>query len=167
MTTSYVTCGVPRGAFFSSEDADSEGQEGKYYIWTREQILDALGQSDARLFASHYDVTDYGNWMHPGDAHVPRGPKNVLQVVRSAEVLARLDGVDLTEIESKLARARATLLEVRELRVRPALDDKVLTGWNGLMIAALSRAAAALRVPRYGGRREASGQIRAERGALG
>ena len=140
----------PEGAFFSSEDADSEGQEGKYYIWTREQILDALGQSDARLFASHYDVTDYGNWMHPGDAHVPSGPKNVLQVVRSAEVLARLDGVDLTEIESRLASARATLREVRELRVRPALDDKVLTGWNGLMIAALARAAAALRVPRYG-----------------
>ena len=138
------------GAFFSSEDADSEGQEGKYYIWTREQIVEALGESDARLFASHYDVTDYGNWMHPGDAHVPRGPKNVLQVVRSAEVLARLDGVDLAEIESRLARARATLLEVREMRVRPALDDKVLTGWNGLMIAALARAAAALRVPRYG-----------------
>ena len=140
----------PEGAFFSSEDADSEGQEGKYYIWTREQILDALGQSDERLFASHYDVTDYGNWMHPGDAHVPSGPKNVLQVVRSAEVLARLDGVDLTEIESRLASARATLRKVRELRVRPALDDKVLTGWNGLMIAALARAAAALRVPRYG-----------------
>ncbi len=140
----------PGGAFYSSEDADSEGQEGKYYIWTRDQILDVLGASDAKLFASHYDVTDYGNWMHPGDAHVPHGPKNVLQVVRSAEVLARLDGVSLDEIESTLARSRASLLEVRGKRVRPALDDKVLTGWNGLMIAALARAAAALRVPRYG-----------------
>ena len=140
----------PDGAFYSSEDADSEGQEGKYYIWTRDEIVEALGESDAKLFASHYDVTDYGNWMHPGDAHVPHGPKNVLQVVRSAEVLARLDGGSLDEIEARLARSRATLLEVRASRVRPALDDKVLTGWNGLMISALARAAAVLRVPRYG-----------------
>ena len=140
----------PEGAFYSSEDADSEGQEGKFYIWTREEIVDALGPADARLFASHYDISDHGNWTHPGDAHVPSGPKNVLQVVRSAEVLAKLDSVSPADVGLSLARSRERLFRLREQRVRPGLDDKVLTGWNGLMVAALSRAAAVLDEPRYG-----------------
>lgn len=140
----------PDGAFYSSEDADSEGKEGKFYIWTREQINDALGESDGRLFASHYDVSDHGNWTHPGDAHVPSGPKNVLQVVRSAEVLAKLDSVPVADVEASLARSRERLFRLREQRIRPGLDDKVLTGWNGLMIGALARAAAVLDEPRYG-----------------
>ncbi len=142
--------GSADGAFYSSEDADSEGKEGKFYIWTREEVVQALGESDARLFASHYDVTEYGNWLHPGDAHVPRGPKNVLQVVRAADVLARLDGTSPDLVEGSLARSRARLLELRNARPRPALDDKVLTGWNGLMISALARAAPVLAEPRYG-----------------
>ena len=140
----------PEGAFYSSEDADSEGQEGKFYIWTREQVGAALGAADARLFASHYDVSDHGNWTHPGDAHVPSGPKNVLQVVRSAKVLANLDSVPVADVEASLARSRERLFKLREQRVRPGLDDKVLTGWNGLMITALARAAAVLDQPRYG-----------------
>ena len=140
----------PNGAFYSSEDADSEGMEGRYYIWTREEIDEVLSASDARLFASHYDVSEHGNWMHPGDAHVPSGPKNVLQVVRAADVLAKLDGVALEEVEASLASSRARLLSRRGRRVRPALDDKVLTGWNGLMITAFARAAAVLGEERYG-----------------
>ena len=140
----------PEGAFYSSEDADSEGKEGKFYVWTRDEIDRALGEPDAKLFASHYDVTDYGNWMHPGDAHVPHGPKNVLQVVRSSDVLARLEGTSREEIEARLAKCRARLLTTRARRVRPALDDKVLTGWNGLMVAALAKAAAVLGDSRYG-----------------
>ncbi len=140
----------PEGAFYSSEDADSEGQEGKFYIWTRDQIGSVLPEADARLFASHYDVSEHGNWMHPGDAHVPGGPKNVLQVVRSAEVLARLDSVPVADVEASLARSRQSLFTLREQRVRPGLDDKVLTGWNGLMITALARVAAVLDRPRYG-----------------
>ena len=140
----------PEGAFFSSEDADSEGKEGKFYVWTLDEVNGALGERDARLFASHYDVSDFGNWMHPGDAHVPAGPKNVLQVVRAADVLARLDGVEQATVEQSLARSRSVLLERRGLRVRPALDDKVLTGWNGLMIAALAKAAAVLQEPEFG-----------------
>ena len=139
----------PDGGFYSSEDADSEGKEGKYYVWTKEQVSEALGAEDARLFSSHYDVSDYGNWMHPGDAHVPSGPKNVLRVVRSAEVLAKLAGSPLEEVDASLARSRKTLYELRCQRARPALDDKILTGWNGLMVAALARAAAALGEPRY------------------
>ena len=138
------------GAFYSSEDADSEGKEGKFYVWTRDEVVDALGEKDARLFASHYDISDYGNWMHPGDDHVPAGPKNVLQVVRPADVLARLDGIDVEEVEGSLARSRSHLFELRGRRIRPALDDKVLTGWNGLMIAALARASSVLDVPTYG-----------------
>ena len=140
----------PEGAFYSSEDADSDGQEGKFYIWTRDQIDSALAEADARIFAAHYDVSEHGNWMHPGDAHVPSGPKNVLQVVRSAAVLARLDSVPAADVEASLARSRQLLLKLREQRVRPGLDDKVLTGWNGLMITALARVAAVLDQPRYG-----------------
>ena len=140
----------PEGGFFSSEDADSEGKEGKYYVWTKDEVVEALDADDARLFCSHYDVSDHGNWMHPGDAHVPSGPKNVLRVVRAADVLARLDGVSLEGVEASLARSRDRLYRLRCQRVRPALDDKILTGWNGLMIAALARAAAVFDEPRYG-----------------
>ena len=140
----------PDGAFYSSEDADSEGQEGKYYIWSREEVFQALGAADARLFASHYDVSEHGNWLHPGDKHVPTGPKNVLHVVRPAEVIARLDGTSVTDVEASLARSRERLLDLRGRRTRPALDDKVLTGWNGLMITALAQAAAVLDEPSYG-----------------
>ncbi len=140
----------PEGAFYSSEDADSEGKEGQFYIWTREQVDAALPAADARLFASHYDVSEHGNWTHPGDAHVPGGPKNVLQVVRPAALLAKLDAVPVAEVEERLARSREKLFKLRERRVRPGLDDKVLTGWNGLMVAALARAAAVLGESRYG-----------------
>ncbi len=145
----------PEGGFYSSEDADSEGKEGKYYVWTKGEVVEALDAEDARLFCSHYDVSDHGNWMHPGDAHVPSGPKNVLRVVRAADVLAKLDGVPLEEVEASLARSRDRLYRLRCQRVRPALDDKILTGWNGLMIAALARAAAVFDEPRY---REAAEQ---------
>ena len=140
----------PDGAYYSSEDADSEGQEGKFYIWTRREVEEALGAAAARVFCSHYDVSEHGNWLHPGDAHVPSGPKNVLQVVRSAEVLARLDGTTTEAMEESLARSRSRLFEIRERRTRPGLDSKVLTGWNGLMIAALARTAAVLGKPAYG-----------------
>ena len=140
----------PEGAFHSSEDADSEGKEGRFYVWTRDEVTEALGEKDARLFSSHYDVSEHGNWMHPGDAHVPSGPKNVLQVVRPADVIARLDGVAPAEVEASLARSRSVLFARRSRRVRPALDDKVLTGWNGLMISALAKAAAVLGERAYG-----------------
>ncbi len=140
----------PQGAFYSSEDADSEGKEGKFYIWTKEQVERVLGSSSARLVCSHYGVTGDGNWMHPGDAHVPFGPKNVLHVARSAEVLAKLGGDGRDEIAARLDEARRQLRKVRGARPRPALDDKILTGWNGLMIKSLAKAAAVLREPAYG-----------------
>ena len=137
------------GGFFSSEDADSEGLEGKFYIWTKEEVVDLLGKEAAHIFGSHYDISDIGNWMHPGDAHVPAGAKNVLEVVRSAETISKVEEMPLAEVEAILAAGRKTLFEAREKRVRPALDDKVLSGWNGLMITAMARVAAVFKAPEY------------------
>ena len=137
------------GAFYSSEDADSEGLEGKFYIWTRRELLDLLGDSDGKIVAEHFGASDIGNWLHPGDAHVPRGPKNILHVSRSAETIAKVEHLDVAGVEKIIADAKLKLFEEREKRVRPGLDDKVLSGWNGLMITALAKAAAVLDEPRY------------------
>jgi uncharacterized protein len=109
----------PDGGFYSAEDADSEGVEGKFYVWKREEIEKILGDR-ADAFCSAYDVTVDGNWEHG---------LNVLHV-SSPET-------------EKFAGERAKLFAVREKRIRPHRDEKVLTAWNGLMISALSRAAQA------------------------
>ena len=140
----------PEGAFYSSEDADSEGVEGKFYIWTLDEVLEIAGEEAGRWFASHYDVTELGNWDHPGDAHVPAGPKNILQADRPIEVIAKLHDLDPEKVEKAVAEVRQKLFEARQKRVRPGLDDKILTGWNGLMIAALAKGAAVLDEHRYG-----------------
>lgn len=134
----------PEGAFYSSEDADSEGLEGKFYIWTREEVDELLGADDARVVSRYYDITPTGNWMHPGDAHVPHGPKTVLQVLRDVATIAALEEKPADEIEAILERGRSALLAARDKRVRPGLDDKVLAGWNGLMIAAMAKGGAVL-----------------------
>ncbi|MEZ5364780.1 MAG: thioredoxin domain-containing protein [Bryobacterales bacterium] len=139
----------PEGGFYSSEDADSEGKEGQFYIWTREEVFSVLGERDAKLFCQAYDVSSQGNWNHPGDAHVPAGPKNVLQLVRPAEVIAKLEGLEEAEVEASLAASRQRLFEAREKRTRPGLDDRVLSGWNGLMLTALARVGAVFQNPRY------------------
>jgi uncharacterized protein YyaL (SSP411 family) len=137
------------GAFYSSEDADSEGKEGQFYIWTREQVDAVLGDKDAKLFRQAYDVSDYGNWVHPGDEHVPAGPKNILQLVRPPDVIAKLEHLDETAVEASLTASRERLFAERSKRVRPGLDDKILSGWNGLMLTALARVGAVLNEPRY------------------
>jgi uncharacterized protein YyaL (SSP411 family) len=117
------------GAFAASLDADSEGVEGKFYVWGADEIREVLGTDDARLFAEHYDVTPDGNW----EEH---------------NILNRLDTPDPdTAIAPRLAVMRDKLLARRAGRVRPGLDDKVLADWNGLMISALVRAGCALQEP--------------------
>jgi uncharacterized protein YyaL (SSP411 family) len=113
----------PGGAFAASIDADSEGHEGKFYVWRHEEILDLLGDEETRVFASIYDVTDKGNF-------------------EGASILNRLGHMDALPPaeEARLAAARDRLFARRETRVRPATDDKVLADWNGLMIAALALA---------------------------
>ena len=139
----------PEGGFYSSEDADSEGKEGKFYIWTWEQVTDALGEKEGALFAQVYDVTALGNWDHPGDAHVPDGAKNILRLLKPMDETARQMGISREELDLRLSESRAKLLAVRNRRVRPGLDDKILTAWNGLMIASLAKGYAVLNDPQY------------------
>jgi uncharacterized protein YyaL (SSP411 family) len=117
------------GAFAASLDADSEGEEGKFYVWSKREIIDLLGSEDGEFFAHHYDVTDAGNF----EGH---------------NILNRLKNVARSEAdETRLSGLRATLLRARSHRVRPGLDDKVLADWNGLMIAALVNASIILDEP--------------------
>ena len=114
------------GGFASSLDADSEGEEGKFYVWSLAEIVEVLGKEDAALFAEIYGVTEVGNF----EGH---------------NILNRLDSLELrdAETETRLIEMRAKLLERRGGRVRPGFDDKVLADWNGLMIVALANAAEA------------------------
>ncbi len=110
------------GAFSASLDADSEGVEGKFYVWTEKEIKSLLG-SDYEFFASHYDVTSEGNWEQT----------TILNRLNSPQLLS-------DEEEQRLKSNRETLLEARSKRIRPGLDDKILADWNGMMITALSLA---------------------------
>ncbi|MFN0136654.1 MAG: thioredoxin domain-containing protein [Phycisphaerae bacterium] len=136
----------PAGGFYSSRDADSEGEEGRYYVWTRAQVLDALGEADGKLFCDVYDVTDRGNW---DDQHAPGVAKNVLNLPRSMADAAKALMVPLETLEARMADARAKLLAARGKRVPPGLDDKVLVEWNGLMISSLARGGSVFGEPRY------------------
>ena len=120
---------IPEGGFCSSLDADSEGEEGRFYVWSLDEIRDVLGEDDAAFFAARYDVTAQGNFEH-------------------TNILNRLNGLsDTPEETERLAMLRQTLQQRRSKRVRPGLDDKVLADWNGLMIAALANAARAFGEP--------------------
>jgi uncharacterized protein YyaL (SSP411 family) len=121
---------LPGGAFGASEDADSEGEEGRYYVWTREQLVAALGEDDAALAAAAYGCTPAGNFGQG---------RNVLQAP------AGLDAARL----ARLPDIHARLLQARAQRPRPARDDNVLSGWNGLMIQALCATYQAGGDPRY------------------
>ena len=127
------------GGFFSAEDADSEGHEGKFYVWTADEIDAVLGDDAGSTFGRIYDVTDAGNFE---DANILNLPKTLAQ---SAAIMRR----DEAELAAELAESRAKLFAAREQRVHPGKDDKVIVAWNGLMIDALARAAAALDEPRY------------------
>jgi len=118
------------GTFCASLDADSEGEEGKFYVWSRAEVEQTLGPEDAAFFASHYDVTPEGNF----EGH------NILNRLRDL-------GPRDPDAEARLAALRAKLLAVRDKRVRPGLDDKILADWNGLMIAALVNAGVLLDEP--------------------
>ncbi|MFO0929362.1 MAG: thioredoxin domain-containing protein [Gemmataceae bacterium] len=135
----------PDGPFYSTLDADSEGEEGKFYVWRAEEIEAALG-ADATLFNACYGVSPKGNWADP---HHPGVPKNILHRTQSFAELAARCGTTEAELRATLAAGRAKLLAVRERRVRPGLDDKTLTAWNGLMITALATAAAVVGRPEY------------------
>ncbi|HVA24358.1 MAG TPA: thioredoxin domain-containing protein [Chloroflexota bacterium] len=129
----------PQGGFYSTQDADSEGEEGKFFIWTPPEVEAVLGEADARLFMRYYDVTRAGNFEH----------RNILHVPRDMDVVADQLGVEFHDFEAAIQRGRLKLLAAREQRVHPGRDDKVLTAWNGMMLKAFAEASAALSRPDY------------------
>jgi uncharacterized protein YyaL (SSP411 family) len=133
------------GPFYSTLDADSEGVEGKFYVWTAAEIEQVLG-GDAELFNACYGVDPGGNWEDP---HDPSTPKNILHRTKTFTQLAGLHGISEPRLRDFLAECRQKLFETRSWRVRPGLDDKSLTAWNGLMITAFATAAAVLDEPEY------------------
>ncbi len=143
----------PEGAFFSAEDADSprpedsgEEGEGAFYLWTRAEIDDVLGE-DAAIFAFHYGVESEGNV--PVDPQSEFTGRNILYAAHTEEETAGFAGIAALEVGQRLARARTRLFHQRSLRIRPHCDDKILTSWNGLMIGALARAGSALPSAEY------------------
>jgi uncharacterized protein YyaL (SSP411 family) len=132
----------PDGGFYSAEDADSEGEEGKFYVWTEDEIIDVLGKDDAELFIKTYNVEKQGNFKE--EASGEKTGSNILYLKMPFSDLARSFGMSAEEFGDKIESSRKKLFDVRERRVHPHKDDKVLTDWNGLMIAALSRGAGVL-----------------------
>jgi len=122
------------GAFYSTQDADSEGVEGKFFVWSEREIADLLGPADAEIFGYCYDVSPQGNWEGA----------NILNRVKTHAQAARVLNLSEEDLHAILARSREKLFAARSQRVPPGRDEKILVSWNGLMIAALAQAARAL-----------------------
>jgi uncharacterized protein len=129
----------PLGGFYSSEDADSEGDEGKFYLWTPGEIATVLGAEAAAEFCRVYDATEAGNFEG----------RNILNLSHPLAIEAKMLGRDEGQLAADMAAARQKLLAARARRIRPGRDDKVLVSWNSLAIDALARAGEALGEPRY------------------
>jgi len=137
----------PQGAFYSAEDADSEGVEGKFYLWTVPEIRRLLGPVDADLAIRAFGLQDGGNFAAE-DAQAPEGA-SILHLPKPLDRLAIDLRLPEAALHERLEAIRQKLFDTRSRRVRPHRDDKILTDWNGLMIAALAKAAQALDEPRY------------------
>lgn len=121
----------PRGGFYSAEDADSEGEEGKFYVWTPEEVALVLGEEEGRVFSDFYGVSEGGNF---------EGGTSILHRRMPIEAFADEKGVKPAELEARLAEGRGKLLREREQRPRPLRDEKILAAWNGLMISSMAYA---------------------------
>ncbi|MGY5862031.1 MAG: thioredoxin domain-containing protein [Candidatus Thorarchaeota archaeon] len=137
----------PDGAFYSAEDADSEGEEGKFYVWSDEEIRSLLTDAEAEAFVKAFNIQKDGNFYD--EATREKVSTNIPHVTSSLNDAARALKTDEGTLSKLLERAREKLFSAREKRVRPLRDDKVLTDWNGLMIAALAKAARILNEPEY------------------
>jgi hypothetical protein len=124
----------PEGGFYSATDADSEGEEGKFFVWSKAEIEAVLGEADAKVFNAYYGVTAKGNF----EGH------NILNVPLDADLVAQQLSISIEELQEVLNRTREKLFLVREKRVPPGLDDKILTSWNGLMMKAFAVAGGVL-----------------------
>jgi uncharacterized protein YyaL (SSP411 family) len=126
----------PEGGFYSAEDADSESEEGRFYVWDRQELIEVLGEEEGELIAGVFNVTGEGNFRDEATGELTG--RSILYT-----------GTDPNVPRKRLEKARGRLLAVRGTRVRPHLDDKILTDWNGLMIAALAKAARAFDEKKY------------------
>lgn len=117
------------GGFYSAEDADSEGEEGKFYVWSPEEIKQILGEKEAEVFNSFYGITDLGNFEHK---------TSILNMSVSLEEFAKKNDMPVPELKKILEKGREKLFSEREKRIHPHKDDKILTDWNGLMISSLA-----------------------------
>jgi uncharacterized protein len=138
-TTDYVLREMtsPEGGFYSTQDADSEGEEGKFFVWTPAEIEAILGQADAAIFGQVYGVTARGNF----EGHT------ILNIVRPIEQVAKNAGLTTAALEQRLGIMRQKLFIEREKRIKPGRDEKILAEWNGLMIHALAEVGVALDRP--------------------
>jgi uncharacterized protein YyaL (SSP411 family) len=130
----------PSGGFYSTEDADSEGEEGKFYLWTPDEVQVLLGVGDARLFSAFYDISLPGNFEHRA---------SILRMQHTPLEVATRVGVTEAAMLEALERGRQVLFEARTRRVRPARDEKVLAAWNGMMLRALAEASSVLERPDF------------------
>ena len=124
----------PLGGFYSAQDADSEGEEGKFFVWTPEEFQSALGRETGDLIGGYFGMTDAGNFEGKTILNIPQEPAS----------FAQEQGIDLAQLEDMVYEAKKTLLDIREERVHPLLDDKVLASWNGLMLRSFAEAAVGL-----------------------
>jgi uncharacterized protein YyaL (SSP411 family) len=120
------------GAFYSSEDADSEGEEGKFYVWTKAEVMSILGEEQGAIFCEFFNVTDSGNFEHG---------KSILNTPLSLEAFAEKKGAIVEDLRRTINTSKQRLFNVRQARVRPGRDDKSLAAWNGLMLTAFAEAA--------------------------
>ncbi|MGZ6391368.1 MAG: thioredoxin domain-containing protein [Ktedonobacterales bacterium] len=127
------------GGFYSTQDADSEGEEGKFYIWTPAELREVLGEADVRIAEHYWGVSEGGNFEG----------RNILHVVAPADEVARDLGIEEGEVRAAIARARQRLYEARAQRVWPGRDDKVLAAWNGFMLRAMAEAGRILKRDDY------------------
>ncbi|HEY5648195.1 MAG TPA: thioredoxin domain-containing protein, partial [Nitrospiria bacterium] len=129
----------PEGGFYSSTDADSEGEEGKFFVWTPPEVEAVLGEENAKTFCAYYDISPHGNWEGKSIPNTPKTPEEV----------SRQLGIGVEALEASLKTSLPEMYEARKKRIPPGLDDKILTAWNGLMIGAMSDGARILDDPRY------------------
>ncbi|MBN1357534.1 thioredoxin domain-containing protein [Candidatus Bathyarchaeota archaeon] len=136
----------PEGGFYAAEDADSEGEEGKFYLWTEEEIRKAVAPKDAELAVRLFGVKTGGNYVEAGRS---RNGKNILHLAKPLEQVASESQLTVDELIGSLGKICNLLFKAREKRVHPNKDDKILVDWNGLMIAALAKASRVFSEPRY------------------
>jgi uncharacterized protein len=137
----------PEGGFYSAEDADSEGVEGKFYVWKAEELEQILGTAEAPIFFEIFNIEKNGNFIEQVVGH--RTGENIIYRTKPWGVLGSENKMEEQLLKIRIDAARQRLFEARKKRVHPLKDDKILTDWNGLMIASFAKAASALAEPKY------------------